>query len=193
MLNEIQKRAELAMPILSLTCTGVGLFLGRNFIMAAGCEIRGVLAKLLADPKAAEWSQISNRYVSLAKKDAKRDLIATAAFLALGFVALVGKVVNEPVEKPEKSGYFQNYVAPACHLVGIPLLAGGFMSAGWKGGRYVESGKLDNTVSDLRNLMFNLHTKYGCSYGVTRRPYSYGLDRLLERADNCLGLLLHLK
>jgi hypothetical protein len=109
MLKLISNAIGSELPIVNMAFyTTAVAFAGRKFCLAAGYRVGGVVIGLLGSQNTSEWTKASNDYLTLAKKDAVRDLTAVAGFI--GAVILAGSVIEEAnEEKPKEPGFLENY------------------------------------------------------------------------------------
>jgi hypothetical protein len=113
MLKEVLNKAASTLPISTMALAGVtfGAFAGRKLCCAAGCKIGGKVASLLGRESAVEWDQASDKYWTLAKKHAFRDLTAGAGIVMLGLAS--GYAVESALKEPKKElSLFENYGMP---------------------------------------------------------------------------------
>ena len=67
----------------TLFYAGAGLLAGRKFCISGCFKIGGKVAEMIGSKHAAfEWNKAGDKYLTLAKKDAIRDLTAVAGFIA---------------------------------------------------------------------------------------------------------------
>ena len=90
------------MPTVStLFYAGAGLFAGRKFCISGCFKIGGKIAEMIGSKHAAfEWNKAGDEYLTLAKKDAIRDLTAVAGFIAA--VSLLNGIEDSIKAKEEK-------------------------------------------------------------------------------------------
>jgi hypothetical protein len=104
MFDNISKAMRAEMPVASAVFYGAAtLVAGRKFCVAAGYKVCAAVAELTGRENAAEWNKASNESLSLAKKDAIRDVTAVAGFIGLLAVALGTTEAYLLEEEKEKS------------------------------------------------------------------------------------------
>lgn len=87
---------EVFSPGIKVSCyAAAGYFMGRKFCLAAGCKL-GSLATEVLGKDSTEWERLSAKYLTLAKKDAVRDLKMAAGFIAAGyFIGYLGDTIRD--------------------------------------------------------------------------------------------------
>lgn len=167
MLDGISKNLVDALPVASTALfVGAGLFAGRKVCLGAGCKVAGAVANLLDSQSASDLDKMGDEYLSLAKKDAVRDLTGAAGLVAMGLTAnYAADLLKQPEPEPEPDNSW-TYGQIAAYGTGT-LAALGFIAntakginplsrltaklpydlnpvtAAWKGAKYAGNGIKD--------------------------------------------------
>lgn len=113
-----------SLPVASMTCAAIGLYLGRNWCAAGFYKTASLVGNVVAYNKAVEWNQTGNEYLTLAKKDGLRNVAAAASLIAIGLAS--GYNQEKVLPKEEESKSIQKYLSPV--LGGVA----GFIIGGYK-------------------------------------------------------------